>query len=397
MKPLLTLDMALDQAQACLKQGDGERALQLMQAAHIQSPDNVAVLVGLGVALRFTGQMEAAAQAFLRVLAHQPARADAQVYLGMIRLAQGRQQDGWPLYQARWRDVNWTDKLRYPPPHLWKGQACAGFRLLLWAEQGLGDTIQFARYAPWLLRQLQTQGATLILEVPALLHSLFHSSWPDIDIVAAGTHQGHFDAHLPLMDLPGLWGNQIGTDSFPWRPVPIPYLLARPDKLAAQRGTIPLPAPGTTLKVGIAWQGRRSHPDDRWRSIQPAQLQVLFAVPGIRWVSLQKDDPLHPSWLPQEMLQCADFADTASIVDGLDLVISIDSAMAHLAAALGKPVWMLLPKVVDWRWQLSGEQTPWYPTMRLCRQAGFENWEQVAQRVAAALALLQQAGGQKET
>lgn len=384
----LAMNMALDQARTCLRNGDGEQALQLMHAALAGAPDNPAVHVGLGVALRFAGQIEAAAQAFTRVLSLQANRADAQVYLGMIRLAQGRQSEGWPLYQARWRDVNWTDKLRYPEQHLWQGQFRRGLRLLLWGEQGLGDILQFARYAPWLLRQLQNQGATLVLEVPAQLCSLLRTSWPCMDIAVTGQSRGHFDCHLPLMDLPRIWGNQVGPGGLPWQPLRSPYLSALPDLLAQHRGAMPVASGLQThppLRAGLAWQGRPTHPDDRWRSIHPRQLQALFAVPGIRWVSLQKDATHHPSWLPQDLALCQDFADTARIVDGLDLIISIDSSMAHLAAALGKPVWLLLPKVVDWRWQLTGESTPWYPSMRLFRQAHDESWDQVASRVASVL------------
>ena len=140
------------------------------------------------------------------------------------------------------------------------------------------------------------------------------------------------------------------------------------------------------MRVGIAWQGRPTHPDDRWRSVHTGQLPALFDVPGVRWVSLQKDGHAHPSWLPDDLAQCRDFADTARIIDTLDMVISIDSAVAHLAAALGKPVWLLLPKIADWRWALTGESTPWYPGMRLFRQGADEDWAGVATRVAAALA-----------
>lgn len=385
------VDAALGRAQACLAGGDTRQAVEIMQAAVRIAPENAAVCAGLGVALRFAGQLEEAANAFSRALQLQPERADAQVYLGMIRLAQGRQQEGWPLYRARWRDANWTAKLRYPESALWEGRVTSGLRLLLWGEQGFGDTIQFSRYVPWLQRELSSRGASLALEVPVPLLALLRQSWPAVEIFSIGETRGRFDAHLPLMDLPSRCGNAVGAGALPYQPMALPYLAALPDPLAAQRGASPIPAGNdrAPLRVGIAWRGRASHPDDRWRSIRASELQTLFAVPGIRWVSLQKGDADgHPVWLPEDLAQCADFADTARIVASLDLVISIDSAVAHLAGALNKRVWLLLPKVADWRWQLAGEDTPWYPDMRLFRQAADEDWPQVATRVAAQLTSL---------
>jgi hypothetical protein len=143
--------------------------------------------------------------------------------------------------------------------------------------------------------------------------------------------------------------------------------------------------PCQPLRVGIAWQGRSTHPDDRFRSIETKKLQALFDVPGICWVSLQKDAVHHPEWLVDSLSECQDFSDTARVVNSLDLVISIDSAVAHLAGALGRPVWLLLPEIADWRWGLHGENTPWYPTMRLFRQDKMQGWSALASQVALAL------------
>jgi hypothetical protein len=384
MTPDTNVHKALGRAQDCLTLGDGPQAVRIMQDATRVAPNDAAVLTAWGVALRFTGDFEAAALAFSRAIERAPQRADAQVYLGMIRLAQGRQKEGWPLYQARWRNVHWTDKLRYPRKTLWRGQATPGLRLLLWGEQGFGDTIQFARYAPWLMRLLRGHGAGVALEVPASLCALLRSSWPFMDIFSAGEVVGRFDAHLPLMDLPHLWGNLVGDGGLPYEPMPVPYLSALTCYATeACRQAAPKP-----LRVGVAWQGRRSHPDDRYRSIHLRDLAALFAVPGIVWVSLQKDAQEQPAWLSQDVVLCRDFSDTARIADGLDLVISIDSAVAHLAAALGKPVWLLLPRIADWRWQLVGNETPWYPSMRIFRQGEAQGWVDVIGHAAAALARL---------
>jgi hypothetical protein len=387
----------LDQAQACLARGDGQQAVQLMQDAALDAAHNPAVLTGLGVALRFTGRLAEAANAFSSALALEPGRADAQVYLGMIRLAQGQQEVGWALYQARWRNASWTDKLRYPEKALWNGQVTPGLKLLLWGEQGLGDIIQFSRYAPWLLRLLKNNGASLALEVPETLCNLLTNSWSFMNIYRSNKISGHFDAHLPLMDLPHLWGDRVGQGGLPY--LPLPYLSALPDLFRDQRGVAspsaaPFPCDSDLpkpLHIGIAWQGRPSHPDDRLRSIPILDLEALFAIPGLLWVSLHKDAGPHPAWLPRDLSQCRDFSDSARIVDGLDLVITIDSAMAHLAGALGKAVWLLLPRIADWRWLSGATDTPWYPNMRLFRQGETENWPAVVQRAASALKTLRAA------
>jgi hypothetical protein len=201
----------------------------------------------------------------------EPERADAQVYLGMIRLAQDRQEEGWPLYQARWRAPHWPERLRYPLDALWECRVRAGTRLLLWCEQGLGDTLQFARYAPWLQHLLQAQGASLVLEVPQPLLGLLQANWPALEIAALGQVHGHFDAHLPLMDLPNRWGG-TGPGLLPYQPRATPYLSLPPGTAGSLLG-IPCPTARPTpaaplLNVGVVWQGRPAHPDDclrRWR------------------------------------------------------------------------------------------------------------------------------------
>ena len=385
----LSLAQRLKSAQNYLAAGQGDKAVEIMKATSHDFPNNAVVSTGLGVAYRFKGDIFQAEIAFLKALALEPGKPDAQVYLGMIRLAQGQQEEGWQLYQARWRNSNWVEKLRYPQESLWQGEIKPGLRLLLWSEQGFGDTIQFARYAPWLLRLLVKNRARLVLEVPRPLHSLFCATWPFMDIVCHGEAQGHFDAHLPLMNLPACWGNKVGNGGLPYLPMPGPYLSALPDTYAQARAVPALTSQTQTfrqlLRVGITWQGRPTHPDDHFRSIEIKKLQALFEVPGICWVSLQKDTANHPTWLPESLIHCQNFSATARVVNSLDLIISIDSAVAHLAGALGRPVWLLLPKLADWRWGLHGENTPWYPTMRLFRQESSEGWLELASRVALAL------------
>ncbi|WP_117176507.1 tetratricopeptide repeat protein [Rhodoferax lacus] len=404
MAKALTPDTILAQAQASLSQGRSAQALQIITEALQQTPDHPALWAGLGVALRFEARLDDAADAFEKALQLQPGRADVQVHLGMIRLAQGRQDEGWPLYQARWRSPHWTERLRYPAQALWQGRVSAGMRLLLWGEQGFGDSLQFARYAPWLQQEFKAHGATVVLEVPKPLQHLLQQSWPALEVAAAGELHGHFDAHLPLMDLPNRWGG-VGPGLLPYLPMPVPYLSLPPAGSASIVGSQYAPsragsgggtgahANASVLKVGVVWQGRPTHPDDRLRSLSAATLQPLFDLPGLSWVSLQKDAKDLPAWLPDSMALCADFSETARVVQALDVVVSIDSAVAHLAAALGKPVFLLLPQVADWRWGLSGERTPWYPNVHLFRRGAGDSWAVVMARVAQALADLRRRVG----
>jgi hypothetical protein len=387
--PEPTVDAILARARTHLGQGDSAQAVHLLTHALARHTQDASLWTALGVALRFEARLEVAASAFAKALALEPGQAEAQVYLGMIRLAQGRQAEGWPLYQARWRARGWPERMRYPPGVLWQGRVSAGTRLLLWAEQGLGDTLQFARYAPWLQQQLHAQGASLVLEVPRPLQALLQQSWPALEIAAMGQVRGRFDVHLPLMDLPNRWGG-TGPPRLPYQPGATPYLsLAGGDTVAAPGTPCPTAlAHGSTratLKVGLAWQGRPSHPDDALRSLPAAAFAPLFEMPGLAWTSLQKDAREHPAWLPQTMAASQDFLDTARVVQGLDVVISIDSAIAHLAGAMGKPVCVLLPPVPDWRWGLSAERTPWYPSMRLFRRGAQEGWNDVMRRIGACL------------
>ena len=374
----------LARAQASLNQGDSAQAVQALSAALRESPDQASLWAALGLALREEARPDLAAAAFIKVLHLEPGQVDAQMHLGMIRLAQGRQTEGWLLCQARWDSPRWAEPMRYPQQSLWKGECRPGMRLLLWAEQGLGDALQFGRYAPWLQQLLQSQGASVVLEVPEALLRLLQESWPALDIVARGRLPGHFDAHLPLTDLPYCWRG-LGEGRLPYLPLDSPYLRA-PSAPVVPSTSLQRQSP--VLKVGLVWQGRPAFPGDRWHSLPFAALQPLWDVPGVTCVSLQQAAADAPAWLPDAVQACEDCADLARVVQGLDLVLGVDSDVAHLAAALGKPVWLLLPRAPDWRWGLQGEGTPWYPAMRLFRRGGQEACSEVIHRAAAALGCL---------
>jgi hypothetical protein len=325
----------------------------------------------------------------------QPDDAEVQVYLGMIRLAHGEQHSGWPLYCARWRSPTWIDTLRYQAATLRDGGLRPRLRVRLWGEQRYSDVLQFCRYAPWLAALVQRAGASLSLEVLGTLLRLLQGSWSDLPVYETDGVSAPFDVHLPLMDVPCRWGNAVGTETLSYNSVTAPYLRSEGTRALACVAHVGNAAQSARdrrpLRAGIVWQGRSTHPDDRLRSIPRLMLEPLREIAGVQWFSLQKFDAdalqqeTLPEWMLDGVAQCVDFADTAQVVQGLDVVISIDSAVAHLAGAMGKPVWLLLPQLCDWRWGLTGAATPWYPSMRLLRQTVAGDWPAVVHTVAAQL------------
>jgi hypothetical protein len=257
------------------------------------------------------------------------------------------------------------------------GSDLTGRRLLLWAEQGLGDTIQFVRYAT----QFARQGARLVLECAPQLERLMQSLSGIDSVVTRETSPGEFDVHLPLLSVPRLFGTT--THSIP---AAVPYLApaaADRERWRAELGG------GEGLRVGLVWAGSPTHADDRNRSIAPELLEPLLELPGVRWFSLQigaRADHAPRGPLTDLAPRLVDFAETAAVIANLDLVLSVDTAVAHLAGAVGAPVWTLLPYVPDWRWMLDRDDSPWYPTMRLFRQQHRGEWQPVIERVAAELA-----------
>jgi hypothetical protein len=257
------------------------------------------------------------------------------------------------------------------------GESIAGKTVLLWSEQGIGDTLQFLRYAPF----VRAMGARVIVDVHRELVPLVKTQGLADVVVAAGDPVPAFDVHAPLMSVPFILGTTIDTI-----PATVPYLRPMPDRVEAWAKR--LPADGTR-KVGIAWAGARGHHNDRRRSIAVELLAPLGDVPGVTFVSIQPrsaDAPVPPIPLLDLGRELRDFADTAALLSQLDLVITVDTSVAHLAGALGRPVWTMLAFAPDWRWMLGREDTPWYPTMRLFRQRSVGDWADVVARVRSALA-----------
>jgi Flp pilus assembly protein TadD len=311
--------------------------------------------------------------------------ADARFNAGFTQLLLGDFEAGWRNHEWRRMRDDWSDgrsEFSAPP---WLGQEdLAGKTILLHAEQGFGDTIHFARFAT----PVAKRGARVIMEVQPALVSLIAGVEGVASVIARGDARPHFDAHCPLLSLPLALGTQVSEFSSAFAGAG-GYLAPPASAREKWRDRI---AAAATPRVGVAWAGRRQQANDKNRSAALAHLAPLFAIPGIHWISLQKelregDAELlarYPDVVEyREALQ--DFADTAALIEQLDLVVTVDTGVAHLAGAMGKPVWIMLTYGADWRWLLDREDSPWYPTARLFRQTAAGDWEGVIRRVEAAL------------
>jgi Flp pilus assembly protein TadD len=318
-------------------------------------PDHVEAHNNLGNTLFALNRTDEALAAYKRAVQLDGGNAQAHWNLALAYLLTGDFRRGWREYEWRLRQPGASPRAFRVP--LWDGSPLDGRRILLHSEQGYGDTIQFVRYASL----VKSAGGRIILECqPALVRLL--ARMPDIEMaVARGQELPEFDCHAPLLSVPRL---------FSAIPAKAPYLDVDPALLDRWRSKVP---DGGT-RVGIAWAGNPGHLNDRKRSIPFALMSELMNTPGVRFVGLQKDSPGLASELD-------DFADTAAVIAHLDMVVSVDTAVAHLGGAMGKPVWTLLPFAPDWRWMLNRDDTPWYPTMRLFRQPAPGDWTSVLARV----------------
>jgi hypothetical protein len=294
--------------------------------------------------------------------------------LGMALLKMGDFENGWREYEHRW-DVGAMKAVRRPESLPWWDGSAAPRTLLLHAEQGLGDTLQFCRYAP----MAAARGVRVVLEVQKPLVRLLRALPGIAQVVGQGEALPHFDLHAPLMSLPWILGSTLET-----LPGTTPYLQAEAAEVAHWRGRLAEIAP-VEKRVGLVWAGnpRRDSPVlaavDRRRSMPPEKLARLGECQGVTFFSLQKDSAGDCGDVPMVdvMGEMADFAATAALIANLDLVISVDTAVAHLAAALGKPVWLLNRFDSCWRWLDERRDSPWYPSLRLYNQPRPGDWESV--------------------
>ena len=326
----------------------------------------------LGVVLREVGQIQESIDAHRKAIAIDPAYADAHFALAFSLLLSGDFHNGWREYEWRLRRKTGSQVLE----RNWDGADLDGRTILLHAEQGFGDTIQFARYVPLVMHR---GGKVIVACQRELVRLLEHLSGVErvmpIDDPLPGFH-----VHCPLMSLPLVFGTDRASI-----PANVPYLAADPASVAAWAKRV---SPGAKLNVGLAWTGRPTHPDDRNRSIPSNALAPLAAVSNVSFHSLQPGSLTSNSGFDiiDHTDRLGDFADTAALIANLDLVITADTAVAHLAGAMAKPVWLMLPFAPDWRWMLSRDDSPWYPTMRLFRQLVPHDWRSVIANVCRALA-----------
>ncbi|MGQ9369655.1 tetratricopeptide repeat protein [Azospirillum sp. ST 5-10] len=335
-----------------------------------------------GNALLALGDPRPAAACFARALEERPADAGLHWNRAFACLLAGDYAEGWAEFEWRRADDRAQPPWRRFAQPTWRGGDVAGRRLFLYAEQGLGDTLQFVRYVPL----AAARGARVVLEVPRPLLGLL-GGLPGVErLIARGDPLPDCDLECPLMSLPRAFGTTLETV-----PAAVPYLRADPERAARWRERLR----GTGPAVGLVWAGNPSFPGDRLRSPGLRALRPLLDVPGVRVFGLQVGAgraELAGTALPSSFVDLGgdlhDFADTAAVMAGLDLVISSCTAPAHLAGALGVPLWVVLPYAPDWRWLLGRDDSPWYPTARLFRQDAVGDWSGVAGRLAGALASL---------
>jgi len=341
----------------------------------------VPALTDLATDLLKLGAIEPAIEIYRAVIVLDGQHAMAHMGLGMALLTLGRLQEGWPEYEWH-RRLPGRSQARFAAPQ-WDGQYRPGMRLLVHAEQGFGDTLQFVRYA----NVLKRGGARVILGCAGALKQLLARVEGVDSVIAHGERIPAHDFHMPLLSLPGLFKTALASI-----PGPVGYVSAPAEDIEARaRQLAGLKAP----RVGLVWQGNLNNQILRGRSIALARWLPILQQQGISFVSLQADEgrmalaeiaPAHRPFDPFAPEPARDFVDTAAMMANLDLVISIDTASAHLAGAMGRPVWTLLTSDPDWRWLCGREDSPWYPTMRLFRQRQAGDWDDVLSRVAAALA-----------
>ncbi len=296
-------------------------------------------------------------------------------------LQRGEFARGWAEYEWRFRCREHPILAQGMP--LWDGSPLDGRRILLWAEQGLGDTLQFVRYAPAVVER----GGHVVVSCPKVLVRVVATCPGVSQVLPEGTAQTDFACHAPLMSLPRIFATTLETI-----PADIPYLFADPalaNRWGEQLGS------HDGFKIGIAWQGNPDHKKDRHRSFRLDRFEALARMPGVRLFSLQVGsgnkqlDAVSDRFGVTDLgSRVDDFMDTAALVQHLDLVITPDTSLAHLAGALGLPVWVAIPFASDWRWLLERGDTPWYPTMRLFRQPRWGDWDEVFRKMTQGLATM---------
>ncbi|MDR3479682.1 MAG: tetratricopeptide repeat protein [Burkholderiaceae bacterium] len=386
-----SLELHRNMGDAFLDEGNPDEALKHYEKALKFQPGSAHIYALMGEAYRSLNRLDDALLHARKALAIDPSLQFSKETVASILLAQGNYESGWQLKEERFDSANAVQLDQMGIAHLvesfstkprWRGEDLKGQTLLVWSEQGAGDNFMMMRYLP-LLKQ-KGAGAVIVNCEASLVKIMLAMTSLVVDKQLA-LSKDTFDLQCSTMSLPYLFGTRL--DSIP---ASVPYLNLPPAasrKWAEQLKKFP------GLKVGIVWAGNKTMSRDRLRSVSLESLAPLMAVPGVQFVSLQKDEATHElaahgGRILDWMEACDDWSDTAALIASLDLVIGVDTAIVHLAGALGKPVWLLNRFETEWRWLIDREDSPWYPTMRIFRQPEIHDWASAIERVAAELGKL---------
>lgn len=371
--------------------GRPEEALEGLDRALAQMPDDAGAMNNKATILKSLGRLDDALTTYRNALARNPDDADTRSNFAMTLLLAGDLEAGWAAFEHRWRKKSNAGKRPELPFPEWRGEPLQGRSILVFAEQGLGDIVQFSRYLPL----LQDRGADVGFLVSNRVHKILGASFPGIRFFndVQQVHTTSFDFSCAMMSLPLHFKTRL--DSIPGD---VPYLKSSPERVAHWRSRIGEQG----FKVGICWQGNPFVAIDAGRSFPLEAFAPLAAIPGVRLISLQKNEgveqlkqcPFAIETLGDEFDAGRDaFADSLAAMQSLDLIIAPDTSIAHVAGACGRPVWVALKHVPDWRWMLGREDSPWYPTVRLFRQTTADDWQDVFLRMRDELGRLSSAGG----
>jgi tetratricopeptide (TPR) repeat protein len=356
-----------------------DSAMASFDRALAAQPAHVEALINRGLALYDLRRFDEAQASYERALAARPGDAETRWNMSLLALTRGDFERGWDLFESRWQTPAMAPFARAFPQPLWLGDsAIAGKTILIHAEQGLGDTLQFARY----VRFVEKLGAAIVFESPAALERLFGSTWPNARVVRKGSQLPPFDVHCPLASLPLALRREV-------RGIPADFPTIAADRALVDAWAARLGAKSRP-RVGIAWSGNPNNKIDADRSIPFEKIAPLLGA-AFEAHALQKEiretdrDAVDASGIAQWCDALGDFADTAALIESLDLVIAVDSVVVHVAASLGKPTWALLPWTTDYRWPTDRDVSPWYPQVRIFRQPTALEWDPPLAALARAL------------
>jgi len=358
--------------------GREDEALELLDRALARDPGNPDFLVTRGNTRLASLQLDEALRDYDAALQTAADRSSALLGRALVRLVRGDFESAWMDYEARQDGASILAEVQQGRMRYWQGERLADGTLLIAAEQGLGDTLQFVRYLPMVAERVRH----VVLEVQPELLGLLKPLNSICQVVARGAARSEARWVCRLLSLPRIFGTVMATI-----PADVPYLEADPIRSAAWRTRVS--ATRDTLCIGLVWAGNRGHRNDRKRSIDPACFGALNDCGKVAYLSLQKGTGEFERLAALDAMDLApdlhDFADTAAALMHIDLLVSVDTAIVHLAGALGRPVWVLLPYSPDWRWLLERTDSPWYPTLRLFRQETPGDWAGVIARVRDAI------------